>query len=326
MSKRVNSDEIGNEVAAKQRADNEGSGSDDDLPLTQQLTVYNNGGEDDDDEVHHPDGNKMLCIFKTPTMTRDVTWMDKLRYNLKEKNMTVFQYNSKLFENLGFLRESINIDDNISEFLPTVSQNIVITRPKSPRVVYQVGKLCKGGMIPFFFFDYVRVTAAESTFGNYLSMNWSNMYLHNEAFAKLIIEFKRWECDTMKLKNVVYVNMPAGITNPADAHNNVAAKAAFTRKFFDIKQKSNEQNFMTGELKKKIVCEQFTQDRFREVFKFQNADDKTSSEVQMLAGVLIEGFKQSKEDTDYETVNCKTLQEKTYSLSVKPMVFFNIEE
>jgi ssDNA binding protein len=286
---------------------------------TQQLSVYKQQlhDDDDDDEVQHPNGNKMLCIFKTPTMTRDVTWMDKLRYNLNEKNLTVMNYNGKVFESLGFLRESLSIDDNINDFLPDVSTEIVVNKPKAPRVVFQVGKLLKGGMRQYYFFDFVRVKRAEGNFGQYLSITWPNQYLHNEAFARLIIAYKRWDCETMKLQNVTYVNMPNNMS--------AASKTAFARKFFDIRQEQNQQNYMTGQLKKKIVCEHFSLERFDEVFKFEE-DSKCSAEIQMLAGVVIEGFKQSKEDTDYETVNCKTLQEKTYSLSIKPMVFFNIEE
>ncbi|AAZ38305.1 ORF-139 [Agrotis segetum nucleopolyhedrovirus A] len=312
MSKRLNTLSISeaNEIEPKRPAVDD-----------TQLSVYNSGqNNDDDDEVHHPDANQMLCVFKTPTMTRELTWVDKLRYNLDAKNLTVLRCTTafnKLFECLSFLRESQSIDQCISDFLPEVSKDIVIVRPKSPRVVYQVGKLIKGGAMPFYFFDFCKIRRASGNYGEYFTMSWAKQYAHNEAFANLIIQFKRWECDAMKLQNVTYVNLPSS--------DSYASKSVFVRKFFDIKQEHNQRNYMTGRLVKAVVCEPFTVERFDELFKYEG-DAKVSAEVEMLVGVQIEGFKQSKEDMDFETVNSKTLQEKTYSLAVKPMVFFNIEE
>ncbi|AUV65401.1 DBP-2 [Alphabaculovirus myunipunctae] len=278
--------------------------------------VNNANDDDDSDSVEHPDGNLMMYMFNAPTLIRNVTWMDKFRYNLNKKNQTVLNYNSSVFEIMGFLRQSLSIDDNIEDFLPSVSDQIVINKPKSPRVVYQVGKLLKGGMSQYYFFDYVRVKRAEGNFGQYLSMTWPNQYLHNDAIANVIIKYKKWDVNSMKLQDITYINIPNNTT--------VAGKMAFARKFFDIRQQCNKSNFMSGELKKKVVCEQFSVERFDEVFAFEG-ETKTSADVRLLAGVIIEGFKQSKEETDYETVNCKTIQEKTYSLSVRPMVFFKIE-
>lgn len=292
-----------------------------------QLSVYTSGisaddeiNQDVDDEVHHPDDNQMLCVFKTPTMTRELTWVDKLRYNLDAKNLTVLRCTAafnKLFECMSFLRESLSIDQCLADFLPEVSKEIVIVKPKSPRVVYTVGKLIKGGAMPFYFFDFCKIKRSVGNYGEFFSISWPKQYMHNEAFARVIVQYKRWECETMKLQNVAYVKLPSN-----DAFS---SKVAFVRKFFDITQQQNQRNYMTGRLAKSVVCEPFTVERFDEVFKFEE-DSKSSAEVEMLVGVQIEGFKQSKEDVEFETVNCKTLQEKTYSLSIKPMVFFNIEE
>ncbi|QAT90412.1 DNA binding protein [Spodoptera exempta nucleopolyhedrovirus] len=297
-----------------------------------QLSVYNSNNDDDndaDDEVHHPDDNKMLCIFKTPTFTRQLTWIDTLCYNLDSKNLTVLRCETafnKLFESLNFLRESVSLDQCMkTDFTPEISDRIVIVQPVSPRVVYTVGKLVKGGAMPFYFFDFVKVRRCTGKFGQFFSITWSKQYIHNEAFGKLIIKYNNWDDDTMKLQNVAYVNFPG---------NSLSKKTAFVRKFFDIKYEQNQRNYMTGRLAKAVVCEPFTVERFDDLFKFETptpqqndaAQSSSSDEIEMLAGIVVDGFKQSKEDVKLETVTSKKLQEKTYSLSIKPMVFFKIEE
>ncbi|ACI28847.1 agip146 [Agrotis ipsilon multiple nucleopolyhedrovirus] len=325
MAKRINAQSIESVVEAKRATvvvDSDET----------QLTVYNSGGSGDDsddsyvdnqdvdDKVHHPDDNKMLCVFKTPTIARASKWVDQFRYNLEMKNLTVLRCNTafnKLFDCMSFLRESLSLEHNISDLLPEVSKDIVIVKPTAPRVVYQVGKHIKGGSMPFYFFDFCKIKRSEGNFGEFFTMSWPKQYMHNEAFARVIVTYKRWECETMKLQNVAYVKLPSN-----EAY---LSKSMFVRKFFDIKQEQNQRNYMTGRLVKSVVCEPFTVERFNSVFKFEK-DSKSSAEVEMLVGVQIEGFKQSKEEVHFETVDNKTLQEKTYSLSIKPMVFFHIEE
>ncbi|AYN45074.1 dbp [Alphabaculovirus alterspexiguae] len=297
-----------------------------------QLSLYNSEEKNDDDEVHHPDGNKMLCIFKTPTFTRQLTWIDKLCYNLDMKNLTVLRCETafnKLFESLNFLRDSVSLDQCMkTDFTPEISDRIVIVQPVSPRIVYTVGKLVKGGAMPFYFFDFVKIRLCSGKYGHFFSVTWTKQYIHNELFGKLIIKYNNWDDDTMKLQNVAYVNFK---------NNSLSAKTALARKFFDIKYEQNQKNYMTGHLAKAVVCEPFSVDRFDELFKFETStttaqskdgtvQSSCSEEVEMLAGIIIEGFKQSKEDMKLETVTSKKLQEKTYSLSIKPMVFFKIEE
>ncbi|QNV47844.1 DNA-binding protein [Alphabaculovirus altersperidaniae] len=297
---------------------------DDDINETQ-LSVYNEAGgsgidQDEDDEVHHPDDNKMLCVFKTPSITRTLTWIDSLRYNLQAKNLTVLRCSvafNKLFDCLAFLRESLPIDDYIDLFLPEVSKEIVILKPKPPAIVYLVGKLMKGGSTPFYLFDTAKIKRCLSNYGEFLSISWSRQYLHNEAYANVIMKYKDFECDSMKLQTAACVNLPGDEA--------VSKKTTFVRKFFDIKQENNERNYMTGRLVKSVQCEPFTVKRFNDLFKFE-ADSKSSDEVEMLVGIQIDGFKQSKDEIEFETVNNKKVSERSYSLAIKPMVFFNIEE
>jgi hypothetical protein len=82
---------------------------------------------------------------------------------------------------------------------------------------------------------------------------------------------------------------------------------------------------MTNRLMKSVQCEPFTVKRFNDLFKFEG-DSKSSDEVDMLVGIQIDGFKQGKYEIEYELVNNKKVSERSYSLAIKPMVFFHIEE
>jgi hypothetical protein len=292
-----------------------------------QLSVYNdnnnnnNDDDDDDEEVYHPENDQRLCVFKTPSVTRAVTWVDELRYNLQAKNLTVLRCDvafNKLFECLSFLRESLPLDSYLDHFLPQVAADIGILKPKPPAVVYLVGMLVKGGVEPFYVFDMAKVRRCMSNFGEFLSIRWSKQYIHNDAYANVIIKYKGFECDKMKLQNSACVNLPND-----DA---VARKTTFVRKFFDIKHHNNEKNYMTGRLVKSVKCEPFTVKRFNDLFKFEQ-DSKSSDEIDMLVGIQVDGFKQGKLDIEFDTlVNNKKVSEKSYSLAIKPMVFFHIED
>ncbi|QEI03488.1 DBP [Spodoptera cosmioides nucleopolyhedrovirus] len=291
----------------------------------QQLSVYNNNdnnnSDNEDEEPYHPDEDKRLCVFKTSLATRSMSWVDELRYNLQAKNLTVLRCNAtfnKLWECLSFLREALPLDDYIDHFLPEASPKIGILKPKPPAVVYLVGMLVKGGSTPFYVFDTAKVRRCLSGYGEFLSIRWSKQYLHNDAYANIIIKYKGFECDSMKLQNSACVNLPND--------ESVAKKTTFVRKFFDIKQEGNEKNYMTNRLMKSVQCEPFTVNRFNELFKFE-ADSKSSDEVDMLVGIQIDGFKQGKDEIEYDTlVNNKKVSERSYSLAIKPMVFFHIEE
>ncbi|ACI47498.1 DNA binding protein [Spodoptera litura nucleopolyhedrovirus II] len=322
MSKRSNGvtiEEI--KIEAKRRRTDDEENYDD-----KQLSVYNNGGDggaennEDEEEVYHPDDDKRLCVFKSSLATRSMSWVDELRYNLQAKNLTVLRCSvafNKLWECLSFLREALPLDDYIDHFLPEPSPKIGILKPKPPAVVYLVGMLVKGGSTPFYVFDTAKVRRCMSGYGEFLSIRWSKQYLHNDAYANVIIKYKDFECDTMKLQNSACVNLPND--------ESVATKTAFVRKFFDIKQDGNEKNYMTNRLMKSVQCEPFTVKRFNDLFKFEG-DSKSSNEVDMLVGIQIDGFKQGKYEIEYELVNNKKVSERSYSLAIKPMVFFHIEE
>nr|AIW01539.1 DNA binding protein [Spodoptera frugiperda multiple nucleopolyhedrovirus] len=294
----------------------------------QQLDIYNHNNalaniEDnpmEDDEVSHPDHDKMLCVFKVPTITRAMTWVDLLLYNLQAKNITVLRCEAafnKLFDCLTFLEQGLCIDTHMDEFEPEISKEIIILKPKPPRVVYNVGKVVRGGSKPFFFFDYAKVKRCVGNFGEFLSISWSNQYIHNKAYGKVIIKYKDFDCDSMKLQDGAIVNLPGDDTP--------SKKTIIVRKFFDVFQHRNERVYMTGRLVKRINCDPFTIERFNKVFEFET-DTKSSAEVDMLVGIQIDGFKQSKEEVEFETVNNKKVQERTYSLAIRPMIFIKIEE
>nr|QKO28853.1 DNA binding protein [Spodoptera exigua multiple nucleopolyhedrovirus] len=118
MSKRINNvsiEEIKSNTKRIKAEDEQPRQQNDDVD--NQLSVYNSNnsdGDDDEEEVYHPEEDQRLCVFKTPSVTRAVTWVDELRYNLQAKNLTVLRCDvafNKLFECLSFLRESLPLDN-----------------------------------------------------------------------------------------------------------------------------------------------------------------------------------------------------------------------
>lgn len=293
-----------------------------------QLTVYNEWdntvattgtakNDDEDDDVYHPEDDQMLCYFKTPFMTRSLTWQDTMRYNLQRKNLSVLRCDkalNKLFDCLSILREGLCLDDNIDLFLPKVSEEIRILPPKPGRYVYTVGKMIRGGMLPFYFFDFAKVKTYDGIYGTCLTISWSKQYLHNEAFGNLIATYNKYT-DPIKMQNVVYVGLPRGPSQ----------KTVFVRKFYNIRQEHNQRNYMYNKLLKSVSCDPFTLEEFDDLFKIDK-DAKCSAEVEMLVGIHVEGYKESKDETVYETAAINKHREKLFYLSVKPLVFFKIEE
>jgi ssDNA binding protein len=287
------------------------------------LAIYDRGSisnnsESDEDEPVHPNGNNMLCLFKPQTESRTITWIDKFIYNLEAQNLTVVRSKTafnKLFECLSFLQQSLSIKQYYDQLYPEPNKNIIILKPTSPRVVFKVGMLIKGGSLPFYFFDFVKLKRFTGPYGEFFTFQWRSQLLHNGIYSTIITKFKGWD-EQLKMQDIVYVNVP-----PASSYSN---RMALVRKFFDIKREHNEHVYMTGQLCKSINCEPFTLDRFNDLF-CQLPDQKCSNEVEMLVGAVIEGFKQSKDEIEYETVNNKKVQEKTFSLAVKPEIFFLIE-
>lgn len=287
------------------------------------LAVYRNENDNDDSDeiVEYDESDKMLCIFKPQTETRSITWVDKFTHNLQKKNLTVLRCHTpfnKLFESLGFLNESISLESWIDKLYPQVNDKVVIEPLKPPKLTYKIGVLVKGGMFHFYFFDMVKMKRYKSVYGEFFMITWPNMHVHNKIFGNIMKNHLQEE--NLKLQNSVLVNLP-------EDNVSYANKMMFVRKFFNITQSLNEKVFSTGDLVKSVRCEPFTVDTFNDVFQFESNTDppKPSEEVEMLMGALIEGVKISKNETQFETVTGKKLFEKSYSLSIKPMVFFRIE-
>ncbi|AXS67677.1 dbp [Cryptophlebia peltastica nucleopolyhedrovirus] len=275
-------------------------------------------------EVEYDANDKLICIFKNREETRAMTWVEKMIHNLaKGKNITVVNCQTEFNQNqletaLGFLETCNNFSRWESRLYPKIDDKITIETPKAPRVVYNVGYHVKGGAIPFYFFDTVKMKRYKSTFGEFFILRWSNINRHNMIYSNIMSQY--FKEDQIKLQDCSIINAP-------DENN--PGKISFVRKFYDIKQHSNETVYSTGDLVKSVVCEPFTVERYNDLFAFQQEGGEQaqpSQEVDLYMGAIIEGFKQSKNETTLESVNNKKYQEKTYSLAIKPMIFFNIEQ
>ncbi|AKR17285.1 DBP [Urbanus proteus nucleopolyhedrovirus] len=261
----------------------------------------------------------LLCNFDSPSDNQILSWFDKITFNLRRNNHSVmccYTPFNKLFECLSFSSQCVSLHKSFNLLYPNVSDEIVIEPPKNHlKTTYNIGMHITGGYLNFYFYDWVKVRRCKSVYGNFLSLSWTNISQHNKMFGHVFKQYM--DIKDLKLSNNVIVNMPVD--------EKLNTKIMFVTKFFDITVKNNEMIYTSNDLIHSVVSTPFSVQRFDELFAF-NADDKPSNEIEMLMGAIVEGIKVGKNDTMLMTVNKKMINEKSYSLAIKPMIFFKFEQ
>jgi predicted RNase H-related nuclease YkuK (DUF458 family) len=273
-------------------------------------------------QVKRSETDSMLCIFeRDEEATRAVSWVDKMVYNLRLNPCDVVTCEwpyINMRSVMNFVRECLDLEKYKSSFLPDVCDSMVVKKLETKKTIYDIGMHVKGGADSFFFFDIAHVRRHRSVYGEFLTVRWDNIHEHNRMFSNVMQMYLQES--SLKLQHNVIIDMPS------DA--NMTKKLEFVRKFFLISKKKNPLVFCSGDLLRTLIAEPYTVDRFEDKFEFTfDEKERPSEEVSLIMGAVIEGVKRSRNEIQYTTVNSrKPISEQQYSLAIKPMVFFEIEQ
>ncbi|AKN81008.1 Single-stranded DNA binding protein [Lonomia obliqua multiple nucleopolyhedrovirus] len=292
--------------------------SDDDGKEQQQLVPYNN--DNDGYSLKHDDSG-MLCIF-TPlsnqmqkSMNKSITWLDKVVYNLRVKNTTVINYNdSYLKSGLDYLSTIDNIQQWHDRLYPDIDNSIVIVEPVGIKTTYTIGSRVKGKPSGFVFVDYGKIKRAKSVHGNFFSIQWNGIHYFNKIYSNIMEQYFKDDLP-FKMESSVCLNLP----------EKVSEREILLRKFYNISRENNMKIYSSGELLCPVQTERVSMHQFDEMFEM-NKTEGSSQEVEMLICAVVEGVKYGKIETAMRDINNKKYYEKMYSLAIKPILFFNIEQ
>lgn len=298
------------------------------------IEEYNNNNNDEivftdvvegcsDVQICHPDNDAMLTVFKrVKSKQQTQSWESEFVYNMKHGNHTVVfcdSPESTLEELLMFSKNKLNLNNYLDHFFPSLHNKIVVE--KTPKqVMYHMGMQVKGGKLSYYFFDTVYVKRCVSKYGEFFSLRWANMSLHNEIIAKIIIKYYKLN-ELIKLQDSVIIKVPKD--QQAEEKNN------FVKMFYQIERKNNEEVFEKGigASRKQLECQMFSVDKFNDLFDFrcENGETKPSNEIKMYMYAIIDGFKVSKNEIEMESLENMKINEKKYSLAITPIVYFKVD-
>lgn len=276
-------------------------------------------------EMCVPDNDKQLCIFKTTTNSLNNTWLGEFMYNMQKGNATVV-YSDSVGNDLEQLclhaTSKLNLDDWADKLYPDCKEKIVVEKPATPRVVYQIGLHMRGGKIPFYFFDMVYVRRLYGKHGEFMVARWNNLTLHNAIYANFVKKYNGYTDGDLKMQDSVVIKMPN--------EGQTRARNSFIKTFYKINKYNNKQVFDHGiaATKRQLCCNMFQQTDFEKLFMFQNVlsdTTKSSEEIKMFMYAVVEGYKQGKTEVEMESINRDRISEKTYHLCIQPTVFFHVD-
>jgi ssDNA binding protein len=284
-----------------------------------QLMPYNDSGY----SVEH-DVSGMLCIFRPLAVEQSssssshqcdkITWLDKLVFNLRVKNGTVFECgnDSYLKSGLDFLFSLNNLHEWHTKMYPDIDKNIVTMEPSGQKTTYTIGPRVKGKPSGFGFADFGKLKRAKSAHGQFFSIQWNNIHYFNKIYGKIMEKYFRDDFE-FKMEPSVCLHFSELPT----------AREILLRKFHNISRANNTRIYATGELDRPVKTERMTPEQFHELFEMDKTDGPFQ-EVEMLICGIIEGVKYGKEIQMTDMDNRK-YTDKPYSLAFKPILFFNIE-
>ncbi|QYC92713.1 DNA-binding protein 1 [Trabala vishnou gigantina nucleopolyhedrovirus] len=184
----------------------------------------------------------------------------------------------------------------------------------APRCVYVFEKI-------------VLVTRVNSA-GEFFSITWPNIHNTIDMYKKALADHLK--IPEMIINDFVYANAPNRLS--------LCAKTTFARSVFRIKRASNEVIYNTGQLTNDkgdgggddgggggggsfsapLVVEPMTANEYDALFPVNRS-------VELIMGAIIEGVKECKSEIELHNANNKVTKTKTFSLAIKPMIYFHME-
>lgn len=284
------------------------------LENEKQLIPYNDSGY----SIEH-DESGMLCVFKPLNVTQShqfsqkITWLDKLVFNLRVKNGTIFECNdSYLKSGLDFLFSMSNLHEWHSKLYPEIDKSIVTMEPTGQKTTYTIGCRVKGKPSGFGFVDFGKIKRAKSAHGQFFSIQWNNIHYFNKIYGNIMEKYFRDDFE-FKMEPSVCIHFS----------ELPSAREILLRKFHNITRANNMRIYASGELDRPVQTERTTMEQFHELFELDKTDGPYQ-EIEMLICGVIEGVKYGKE-IQMTDMNNRKYTEKPYSLAFKPILFFNIE-
>ncbi|QED40549.1 DBP [Chrysodeixis includens nucleopolyhedrovirus] len=249
-------------------------------------------------------------------------WLSSFIYNLKNNEHSVVECinnpASKLETQLIFTSTCLDIDECGDRMFVQDSPYIATKAPAPNRSVTTVGQYLKGGLKLFYFFDIVSMRRGSGKFGEFIMLKWKNMQKHLDYYAKVVSH--KYKTEGAVINNTSFINVPAEGTSQ---------KIAFVKKFYEISFNNNRMVFSTDEINKVISCEEMSVERFNELLYLGKATTDgvghiSDTECNFLMGAIIEGYKASKNENLYTTLDGKNNSDFSFSLAVVPQVLFYI--
>lgn len=264
-----------------------------------------------DKNLNLNDDNLIIFDKNNRHQTKPLQWtsllINKLNYKENVKNAIVCNtFLNKLADELTNVSKT-NYESIMNSSL--TASMLSVTPPSTLRKLYNVKKGTGKTAKQLYFFDKVNIVRNTNNWTEYLTMSWSGLHRINDLCAKALeAHLKR----PVTIQNVIYLN----VSNLNDKEP--VNKILFVRKFFNITRANNESIYSTGRLNKTIVAEMCDVNQFEQLFV-------KGKSVQVIVGAKIDGILEGKRAQPIETVHNKIVNECTFSLAIKPIVFFNIE-
>ncbi|AVA31206.1 dbp [Oxyplax ochracea nucleopolyhedrovirus] len=267
--------------------------------------------------------NGMLCVFKSTVEQQPssfkITWLDRMVYNLRCNNQTILKcYGSDakyLHSQLEYLFSLYNMHNWHDKLYPEIDDKVVIVEPMGAnKTTYNIGIRVKGKPTGFSFVDFGKLKRAKSSFGQFLSVQWNDIFYYNKIFGQIMQKYLKEDLP-FKMESNACIHLSEKLSD----------KELFLKKFYNISRESNNNMYATNELIQPIEVTRTTMEQFDELFEMNKTEAQGPfQEVEVLICGVIEGVKYGKE-IQMTDINNKKYMEKPYSLAFKPVLFFIIE-
>lgn len=272
----------------------------------QQLAVRN---QDDDDDINE------ISILVPEEIYQPKTWSHKMLSQLQKGSFDFIQClndDDQFRSAMSFMNNNRNLHTNQYELYPEPCEKIVVETPKNMSLTYNMGYLVNGGYESYFVWDFMKISPRSGGFGPFFSATWCNINSHNKMFAKVMTTYRREDVHDLKLQTSIIVK------DFEISHD----------KLYTIDCCHNQELFSTHRFVKTLKVEKMSQVEYNKLFtpksKITDETGPVSEDVMLIAGFLIMGVKEHKNEIILESVTNKKHKVKHNSLAIKPMVLFKI--
>lgn len=167
------------------------------------------------------DETGVMCYF-TPASTQmqqhydfnKMLWQEQMVINVKRGNFSILH--SDCFES-RFLKNEFCRMFNLNSLFewedklyPEPDKNLVVLEPSNGKTTYTIGPRVQGKPCGFWFADFGTVKRAKSNFGQFFSIQYGDIHIHNRVFGNILQ--KHLQSDfCLKMEPNVCIHLPEKI-------------------------------------------------------------------------------------------------------------------